>query len=343
VLTTFSRHLRRNLACLGLAVIAALLVAAGGTGSAATGVGPWLLADQPELFLTPHSTGLSRVADTEAGVYLPASMEMARLVLYIPAGYRVDLTKAPGAEVGLVVAWSGASTGAPGRLTAADPASYATNTCAPGTHQAVWLLTLANASLLPPVPFLVDTTSGSDTALGGYKAQACLPPSSSGSMRIRELDLDLSVLTNPSATGAYHWRAFVTPYAGGAPNSSGTFELRATVPLPMQLTLRGRYDRKHKRAVLTGRLIAPAYDTSGVPLDLYLLNKGRLRYLTWRSTRSAGRYSFTRRIKKTTRFVTVTSSYDDCEPGTIAPAGCVSDTLADVFSNPAKVVVRRRR
>ena len=57
------------------------------------------------------------------------------------------------------------------------------------------------------------------------------------------LELDLDRLTNPSVARGYRWRAFVTPYGEGVPDESRTFELRSTVPLPMTLMLRGRYDR----------------------------------------------------------------------------------------------------
>ena len=47
-------------------------------------------------------------------------------------------------------------------------------------------------------------------------------------------------------------------------------------------------------------------------------------------------------MKKTTRFRVWTAMYNDCAPGTTAPAGCLSDSLADVESPVAKVVVPRR-
>jgi hypothetical protein len=338
VLTTLT-HFRRNLAVyLVLCAFAGLLLVA---SAGATAKRP--LADQPFFNLVPYSTHLGATADSELDLYMPASIEMAKLVVYIPAGYGVDLTRPAGATIGQFLAADVTGAGAIGDITAGDPAAYSTNTCAPGAHQAVWVLDVGNASQLPPIPVLVDPTTGTDTQLGAFKAQACLPSSATGTMRVRLLALDLAIFTNPAATGAYGWRAFVTPYAGGSPNDGATFELRATVPLPIQLTLQGRYNRRSKRAILTGRLTTPAYDVSGVPIDLYTQVSGRFRYTTYRRTSSSGRYTFTRRIKKTTRFGAVTDSYDDCAAGSVAPAGCLNDTLAIVSSRSVKVVVPRKR
>lgn len=339
VRTMISCQLRRSLVAF-LSLLASAAVVTGAAGGASA---PRLAADQAELDLYPGSTSLARTAETVVGLYMPSSVEMAKVTLFVPAGYGVDLTKAPGTRLGLVVAWGSDGLGRLGELDAADPAAYATSDCAPGAHQAIWLINLADPTQLPPIPLFVDATSGSDAALGAYKAQACLPAAAaSGTMTIRELDLDLTILTNPSAAGAYTWRAFVTPFAAGVPNDAGTFELRATLPLPMRLTLNGSYDRKHKRAILTGRLTASHYAVQGVFLDLYTKRNGRFRYSGYTSTTRTGTYRIARRITRTTQYAIQTATYLDCAPGTVAPGGCVSDTLANVASRTVKVVVRRR-
>ena len=73
--------LQRNLACLAVVVFATLPVAVSGTGYAAAGSGPRILAEQPELDHLPYRIGPSRLADSEADVHVPASIEMTRLVL----------------------------------------------------------------------------------------------------------------------------------------------------------------------------------------------------------------------------------------------------------------------
>ena len=323
-----------------LLALAGLLLAVTGSSRAALPQRT-LLADQASLDLYPGSTTLGRKIDTEVDVYVPQSTEMARVVLYLPAGYGVDLAKAPGASVGIAVAFDPNGLGAIAKLTAADPSAYAATTCAPGPHQAVWLLEVGDGRL-PVTPILVDPTSGADASLGALKAQLCLPPSSTGTMQVRLLALDLEVLTNPGAAGAYTWRAFVTPFAAGAPNDAGTFELRSTLPLPIHLTLTGKYDRPHKRAVLSGRLTAPAYDVGGTYLDLVTYRGGHWVFAAWVKVNARGAFTIRRKISKTTRFEVLTATWDDCAPGSPAPAGCISDTLATVWSPVAKVVVRRR-
>jgi hypothetical protein len=339
VLLITSRQRMRGIA----AVLSFLCFAAFVAGAAGGAPGPRLQADQPALDLSPGSTSLGRASDTELDVYLPSSIEMAKVTLFVPGGYGVDLAKAPGTQLGVVVAWGPDGLGRLARIDAADPAAYTTSSCAPGLHQAVWLMTFGATTQLPPIPLLVDQTSGSDVALGAYKAQACLPASASGTLRIRELDLGfIKSFTNPSSAGAYTWRAFVTPFAAGVPNDAGTFELRATVPLPMRLTLHGSYDRKHKRAILAGRLTASHYAVRGVFLSVHAEKNGHFRGVGYTTTTGTGAYRVFRRITHTTRFAVATATWDDCAPGTVAPGGCVSDTLADVSSGPVKVVVRRR-
>jgi hypothetical protein len=319
-------------------VLAALLLFAGAAAQAKTSR---LAADQPELDLWPGSTIPGRTAGNSADFYVPSAQEMAKVVLYLPAGYGGILGRATGTRTGDVIAWDPNFDAIVGLLTAADPTDYATNTCAPGTHQAVWVFRPPPGPL-PEFPILIDATSGSETALGAYKAQFCLPPSSSGSMKVHELDLHLLKLTNPATRGAYTWRAFVTPYKNSAPDDPGTFELRGTIPMPTVLTLHGRYERRHKRAILTGRMTAAGYAVPGTFLDLYTKRGDNFFYTATARVTKKGTYWLKRRIKKTTRFLVLTATLEDCAPGSPAPAGCISDALANIFSPVVKVVVPKR-
>ena len=314
-----------------------------GGRAARSSAGKTTQADMPELDLTPLSTAYGSRQHTFADLYMPASKEMAKVVLYLPTGYKVDLAKPPGAHIGSAVAFDSNGVGTLAQIVVDDPASHTADACAPGLHQAVWLLNVANPSKLPVIPILVDTTSGTEAGLGGVKAQFCLPPSSSGTERVRLLSLDLGMLTNPSTAGSYTWRAYVTPYAAGAPNDAGTFELRATLPLPIRLTLKGGYNKRSHTALLTGRLVAPAYRhaTPGVYLDLYQRRSaqhwGFVRYI--RLDRH-GAFAIKRKLRKTATFFVETANWDDCASGPTAPAGCVGDTLANIDSPTARVRVR---
>ena len=98
--------------------------------------------DHPTLHVVPFSTRLSRRATSQLELFVPwGAGEMARVVVFVPAGYRVDLTSPPGAEVGLVVAWMEIG-GYIGKVIADAPAAHVTNSCAPGLHEAIWLMEL---------------------------------------------------------------------------------------------------------------------------------------------------------------------------------------------------------
>ena len=320
------------------ALAALLLLGAGDLGHAAP---KRLASDQPELDLYPDSTGPGKTAAMEADLYMPTSTEMAKVVLFVPAGYGGIVGLAVGTDVGLALAWDPNFLVILGRIAVAYPPAYTTNTCAPGLHQAVWQLRFQGQ--LPPTPILIDATAGTDTSPGGFKAQFCLPPSSSGTMKVHELDFLIAKLTNPAAKGAYKWRAFVTPYKAGAPDDPSTFELRGTIPMPMRLTLHGVYDRKHMRAILTGQLTAAGLSVGGTYLDLYTKRAGDFHYSATTRVNRSGRFRIVRRIKKTTRFrVGTATSYDCGRPGSPAPAGCISDILANIYSSVAKVRVRKR-
>jgi hypothetical protein len=311
--------------------------------SATTAVDAYRLAsDRPSLHAIPFSTRLGRAATTQVELYVPwGAGEMARVAFFVPSGYHADLSSPPGAEVGFLVAWD-ESGGRVGRVLADVPEAHIANSCAPGLHESVWLMELNLESGKRLVPLYVDRPVGGDARLGGYKLQACFPSSVELGMRIAMLELDLDKLRNPSVAGGYTWRAFVTPYGEGVPDEGRTFELRSTVPLPMTLTIRGRYDRASKQAVLTGRFVSPGFDVSGMPVELRVKQGRYFDSVTWTRTRGDGRYSFRRRIRGRTTFATATSAIADCEASSSAPLGCLTETWASVASAEVKVTPRRR-
>jgi hypothetical protein len=317
-----------------------------GTGQAAT---RRFATDLPFLDLYPSNTTPGHANDTGVDLSMPGGRPMAKVVYYIPAGYGNVLGRPPGTDVGEFGIRNDVdrSQTQDGSLTADDPAHYPHDPCAPGLHQAVWLMHLWDPYDLNPTPLFLDATTGADTALGGYKAQVCLPAASG----IFELDLGLTKLVNPAASGAYKWRVFVTPYKASVPDATGTLEVRATVPMPMKLTLHGRYDRKHKRALLTGQLTATGYPLKGVYLDLYTSCPDCCKTDPCRDyvhsgaapVNQRGFFSIKQRIKRTTRFKVATGNSTDCDPGSPAPAGCFTDTLANIASPVALVKVPVRK
>jgi hypothetical protein len=320
--------------------VAACAILFAGTGAAAQPT--WsalpLAASKPSLGVYAEDTHLARTAGTDLEIFRPSgSSEVAQLTIFVPQGFDLGLLRPIGTRIGLMVAWE--VTGQPhfGDITIDDPAKHAADSCSPGPHQAVWTL---DPEGLGQLPAYIDPTSGSETALGSYKIVICLPSSATSLLTLNAFDLDPTI-RNPGSSGLYMWRVFVTPYAGGAPNPSGTYELRAREPLPVSLSLRGRYRRG--RAVLTGRLVTPAMPTAGIYVAVFADQRGEFRRVASIRTGSGGRYSFSRRIRKATRFAAQVASIRACQEATTAPAGCVSEGMVSATSSVIRIRVPRRR
>ena len=317
----------------------AILFAA--TGAAAQQ--PWsaqyvAAAEQPSLDVFAQYTGLGKTGGTDLEIFRPSGTgEFAQFSIFVPTGFDLGLSRAFGTKIGTLVAWEAAGTPHVGSITVDDPAKHTADACALGPHLAIWMLAPSGMS---PLPAYIDQTSGSETALGGYKIVICVPSSATSGLTLDQFDIAPN-LTNPSSSGFYLWRVFVTPYLGGVPNPSGAYELRSREPLPISLSLRGRYVRG--RAVLTGQLVTPAVSTTGIFINLFTERSGHFNYTTYTQTRSGGRYSFSRRIRKTTRFYAEVSSFRSCQEATVAPAGCISETMVSVSSSNVRVRVPKRR
>src|SRR5919199_3368442 len=234
---------------------------------------PSMAQNEPEFTVVPYDVALGQVADTELDLILPSSTAApAKVTIYAAPGYTADLTQAPGTKVGDVfatVASGGASLDVRGDVVADNPANYAADpraqACAPGTHAAVWVITITLGGTSLRIPIYVDATTGAEAALGSYKLQVCfaspyVPESQGGAplgARLTEADIDFpttpGVWHNPSARGIYTWRALVTPYTQGTatPNAAGTYELRSLASLPTRIALKGKFDKKRNRVVLT--------------------------------------------------------------------------------------------
>jgi hypothetical protein len=333
---------RRRRSLIGMAAgtvfVCAILA---GTGSAAHQPGSAQFrtaAEQPSLDLFAQSTALAKSGGIDLEIYRPAlTGQFAQFSIFVPSGFDLGLSRAVGTKVGSLVAWEAAGTPHLGPITVDDPAKHTADQCSTGTHQAVWVLAPAGMS---PLPAYIDQTSGTETALGGYKIVICVPSSTTSGLTLDQFDIAPN-LTNPSSAGFYMWRVFVTPYLGTVPNPSGVYEVRSREPLPISLYLRGR-DVKG-RAVLTGQLVAPAAPTRGLFIDLYTERSGLFRYTTYTKTAAAGRFSFSRRIRKTTRFYAEIDSYRGCQEASVAPAGCISETMVSASSPNVRVRVPKRR
>jgi hypothetical protein len=199
----------------------------------------------------------------------------AKIQIYSPQGYTGVFTASAGTQLGTVHADLQALAISPdaiiqadGVIQAANPAAYTSNTCAPGTHTAVWLLHVTVSGQTIDVPVYVDAPSltSDPLALGSpAKLTLCLssPYAEAGAARApfgvklinAQMNLNQGVFSNPSARGLYPWRAIVTPYTvnSGNPNAAGTVESRALVQLPTALNLSAKVKTTRKKVKVHGK------------------------------------------------------------------------------------------
>jgi hypothetical protein len=342
------------LAVVGASWFAGAGATAGYVQSRSTSARAAAAAARPELDLFSAKPSLGVKAPTYVTLSVPAgAAEAGKVTLYVPAGYGLNPADPPGTPEGDAFIDTASDIGF-GDLTAADPAYIdptQAQACAPGSHVAVWTTELDFFETSVTVPIYLDRTSGDEAALGAYKLQICLPLahiSSPGGgwplgSRVRTLGLSFTRLTNPTSAGAYIWRAFVSnPDATGNADASTTYELRSDMPLPAKLTLAGRIDRKHHRALLSGRLTTPAMPAGGIQVSLY-----RRIGIFWKplgSTRTSanGSYKFVHRQSRTTTYGTEVWAIGTCNGTSTAPKGCVTETHAAIDSPNVRVVVRHR-
>jgi hypothetical protein len=265
--------------------------------------------------------------------------------IYVPAGYTLDTSKPAGTELG------GASLGfyagtAPvsgeGEVIAADPSLHVADPCSPGLHAAVWIVQAYVAGHNLEVPVYVDGAGSDLVGTASYTLHACfLAPGANSGMRLQVLAIGLTagILRSPAAKGQFVWRALVTPYgADEVPLASGTTEVQTIVMLPQLLTLVAKFDAKRQVVTLSGSLTAvgrPRADTMvhfGASTDAKFTQTtsfGSAR------TNKQGRFTFTKRLKKTSWFDAYVRTYyfDGCHPA-LGAAPCTLETIsppADAF------------
>ena len=318
--------------------------------SAAPGLLPGALVVIPASARPGKSAGLDLTIRSSPDASAPA-----RVVVYAPAGYRLRTSGRPGTLVGdagavfLKKARSSALAYVPGRIQWGDPAKLSSDSraraCAPGRHQAVWIVTFKIKQRTVAIRFYVDRTRRAETSLGAFRLIACLASpyvhARPGAVHFLELHLELvqgrrSVFTNPVTAGAYTWRMLVTPYykGRGTANPAATFEARTRVQQPHTLTLHARYLRKTRTLLLSGRLLALGQPRPGIVVKLYggvrtgIFNYGHV------TTSADGGYSLRKRVpmRRRSRVLDVGVSVDEvrgpCVAPSVAVAGCVDENLS---------------
>ena len=279
----------------------------------------------------------------------------ARISIYVPAGYTINASAAPGSKIGSTsgtVFSRDANIPLPlsGDVIAVPPTTNAPG-CDPVPHVAVWNLALAVAGQSINLPVHVDQLAGAEAALGAYKLVVCLPPDdvpvgtpnrSANGARLLDATFTVdNVFTVPA--GQSIWKTITTPWAGGVPNAAGTVETRALVASGT-VTLAKKV-LKNRLVRFTGKVTQGGIAVSRA--SVVLLVNGKSAGFTTRTTAS-GNYSIALKktgTKSTSTFQARTTVAERdvtatvcAAPTTAAP--CVSATASPFTAVSAKIRIR---
>lgn len=310
----------------------------------------------PRLIVSQTQSNQSSPQVTIAVRQKATDAQPARLAVFIPAGYQLDVTKPVDTVVGSASGnfFLRDANNQPqlvsGDIVVASPATKAPSSCAAGTtHRAVWLIRLSGGSLKLEIPVFVNAAQGSEAAFGGQKLLLCFGPSNvgkgvagrspSGAQLLRlALTLD-GVLTPP--VGATRWRATVTPYKArtGAVATASMVELRSFVG-PGGVVFRARrISRSRHLFRFTGRVTQAGMPIGGVVVRISVNGRSRFTAVTQRN----GGFRITRRVSGRGsllfRAIAIAGTRDitaiGCSTATRPGVACVSAT-----SSPFRVLSR---
>lgn len=261
----------------------------------------------------------------------------ARVSIFVPAGYSLNTSQAPGTAIGTTsgsVFARDANIPLPlsGDVVVAPPNTNAAP-CFTGTHTAVWLLRLQVAGQQITLPLAVDPTTGTNAAFGAFQLVTCLAPSDvplgtpgrspNGAQLLEAVFTVNNIFTVPADQST--WKALTTPYSPGTgvPNAAGSVETRSLVGTGT-LTIASRVTNKKKRILrVSGRLTQGGAAVAGSQVRL-LLN-GKASRFTARSS-AAGAYSIVLR-KTGKKSVTTFQARVTVAERDITSSGCATPTL----------------
>lgn len=345
--------------------------------AAFAGAGALVLAGPAAAAYTPRLVviGAAQSLGASGGVTLALTTATiddatAKLDLYAPPGYGLALGQTPGTPVGKAQAQAvarilgGSLLPLAGDVVADDPAKYAGNACAPGPHQAIWLLRLNGVGQTIQVPLYVDqVTAGAETAFASWRIRACLPspdvPEAQGGAKLgaklTSLRLSLApIFTTPAAAGAHLWRSVLTPYApsSGTPEPARAVEARSLVSLPGLLELDATVNQRTGIVTFRSSLTENAQPVARQRVRLLMGTTARnAKVFRTATTSFRGTLVSTIRLaRRATRYVRAyvnVATRDDgsggCAGTSIAPAGCASATRGAFTAASARTIVVRRR
>jgi hypothetical protein len=289
--------------------------------------------------------------------YLSSAGQAHSASIQTPAGFTGSFVHAAGTKIGTaglgvlpagtnISTTHAAITRYVGSLMVADPAALANDptllACSPGSHRAVWQLTLANvANGNLSLPVTVDVSQG------GYKVTVCF-----GALQAAGKEVEWvyfapdEIFRNPARHGTYLFDAVVTRFgAEGAPDPASAYELRGYQPLPQRLTVVPSYAKGTKLLTVTGKLDADGKPRKGLSVRFYAATTQSA--ANWTNvgstlTRRDGGFTFTRKFSSL-RYAYVYAVAEDlnsptCPGASAQPAGCAS-TSTDGRSSAAVRIV----
>jgi hypothetical protein len=264
----------------------------------------------------------------------------AKITIYVPAGYTLNTSAAPGAKIGTttgnVVARDVADLHLPltGDVIVDDPAKHLTDACSPGAHAAVWILALSVAGQSVNLPvYVTSPTTGADAALGSTKLETCLGPvdvpqgtpgrSANGAQLLDATFTITNTLTPPA--GSTRWISVFTPWGvrTGRPNPAGTVQALSFVG-PGSATLNAKITNKAKKIVtFSGRVQQGGAPVAGARVQLLVAGKARF------AVKTKANGSYTLRLQNNSRRVFRTSFQARVTVGArnITASGCASPPI----------------
>lgn len=263
-----------------------------------------------------------------------------RITVYAPPGYDVKLDHAVGTQVGWVLGTirddNQVEQPAFAAIAAENPLAHASNSCAPGTHDAVWILAFDYRYGRVRVPMYVDRiTDGPEAALASARMVVCfaspyIPPPQGAPEGIAMGGLTIGiagVFTSPAQAGTYAWNALFMPYTPGTGSLSSELAAQSTsyarLPVVFEASVK-RLRRGSKTFVAHVCLRENGQPISGIRVQVMgqpRLHSGFTRYADVR-TNSRGCVTRRFRPKHKVSFLHVST-----QPRFRAASGC-SGTLA---------------
>ena len=289
----------------------------------------------------------------------------ASATVYVPPGYGITLGQAAGRQLGTmsgvvkVASLGGQPREVRGTLRADNPANYVTNSCAPGVHEAVWVLEFDVLGSIYRGQVYVDrVTTGAEAAYAAAKLVVCLPSpyvpppqgAPSGATLIVAAFSVAGVFKSPATRGSHAWNSVFVPYtpSTATPNTENAAQSTSFVRLPVQFALSVKRQKRGKRtfAFATACVREAGQAIRGVRVLFYRgPNTRRARRVV--SARTNSRGCVTTRIRVNLRAVVIYGLIEEvparqsgsCSP-TLAPR-CSEASIAPAFDLLS--VVRRVR